>query len=58
MRSENLWTKLVDLLPAKLVYWCGIKMAAHATGGAYSDVAPDDVSVLDMLRAWEKDYEV
>jgi hypothetical protein len=50
----NPWLRLAWLLPDTLVYWCGIRMAAHATTGDYSDVAPTKVSVMDMLDAWEK----
>jgi len=56
--KEKMWIEFTWMLPAKLVYWCGLRMAARATTGDYSHMVPDDVSIIDMLEVWEKEYEV
>jgi len=40
-------------LPKQLVYFCAIRAAANATCGEYSNKTPDEVSIMDMLGAWE-----
>lgn len=53
--NETLWMKLAWIMPKKLVYWCGVRMAGHATSGdEYGENHPDDVSVIDMLKRWEE----
>ena len=54
----NLWLRFTWFLPAKAIYWCGIRMAAYATTGDYSNKEPDNVSIMDMLKAWEKGHEI
>ena len=43
---------LAWLLPVRLVYWCGVRMNAHATGTAFSNRTPDEVSIMDAARCW------
>ena len=50
----NPWLRLAWLLPDRLVYWCGIRMASYAT----DEEEPDKVSVMDMLGAWEEGHEI
>lgn len=44
-------TRLVWWLPRRLVYWCSIRLMAHATS-AYPDRTPDQITLLDALKAW------
>jgi hypothetical protein len=47
----GLW--FVWRLPRRLVYWCSIRLIAHATTGVrYGNTLPDDLSVMDALERW------
>ena len=39
-------------LPRKLVYWCAIRVAAHATTGSYSNQIVTDLRAMDALDRW------
>ena len=41
------------LLPKRLVYWCSIRVSAHATTGQYSSQAVPDLTVIEALKRWE-----
>jgi hypothetical protein len=45
---------LVWRLPRWLVYWCAIRLVAHATTGRYSDQVVPDLRAMDALERWEK----
>lgn len=40
-------------LPRNLVYWCAIRLMAHATQGRYSTQVVPDLSAMDALKRWE-----
>lgn len=40
-------------LPRRLVYWCGIRLMAHATVGPYQDQHVVDLTAIDALERWE-----
>ena len=40
-------------LPKRVVYWCGIRMCAHATTGEYSNTVVPDLSMMDMVERCE-----
>lgn len=41
-------------LPRRLLMWCYIVVAAHATTtGEYATRTPDDISLIDGLKIWE-----
>jgi hypothetical protein len=50
--NDKIKMKIAWVLPKWLVYWAGIRMAAHATQGEWGHEYPDDVSVMDMLKRW------
>lgn len=54
MHKDNFYLWLVGLLPRNIVYWAAIRLAAHATTGQFGNEGPDDVSVIEALRRWEK----
>ncbi len=54
MRSENFWPWLAQRMPRKLVYWCAIRLMAHATTGRYSTCCPDRVTILQALDRWNR----
>ena len=43
----------VQLLPARLVYWCIVWAAAYATTGKYSDTVLPELTVVDLVKRWE-----
>jgi len=50
----NLRLRFVWLLPSWLVYWCAIRLMAHATAGEYGNDCLDDVPMSEALKRWEK----
>ena len=40
-------------MPKWLVYWCSIRLMAHATTGKYGNDIVDSVSIMDALKRWE-----
>ncbi len=39
-------------LPDKLIYWCGIRLASHASTETWPEKVPNDIGMVDMLQAW------
>lgn len=46
----NHW--IANHLPRRLVYWCGIRMMAHATTGPYGHLEVPAVTGPEMLVRW------
>ena len=40
-------------LPRGLVYWCAIRVGAHATTGRYGSQNVPELVFMDALRRWE-----
>lgn len=40
-------------LPKRLVYWCAIRVSAHATTGKYSSQIVSELRAMDAIRRWE-----
>jgi hypothetical protein len=40
-------------LPKNLVYWCAIRVMAHATTGQYSSQIVPDLTAADALKRWK-----
>ena len=40
-------------LPRRLVYWCFVRVAAHATVDKWGNETPDSVSVMTAMARWE-----
>lgn len=51
---EKLIITIVWLLPRKLVYWCAIRVGAHATQGEFSNQIVPELRFMDALKRWEK----
>lgn len=49
---EKLTMKLAWMMPRRLVYWCAIRLFAHATQGRYSDQVVPDLTAADALKRW------
>jgi len=50
---ENLVIKVAWMLPRRLVYWCAIRLGAHATQGQYSNQEVPALAFMDALKRWE-----
>lgn len=53
MRNK-IWMAIAWRLPKWLVYWCFIRVVAHATTGAYSSQIVPDLTAMDALKRWEE----
>jgi hypothetical protein len=47
-----IWMRLAWLMPRSLVYWCAIRLGAHATQGKYSDQVVPELLFMDALKRW------
>lgn len=52
-RSERFWLWLAHHLPHGLVYWCAIRLGAHATCGQYGNQVVPELTFMDALKRWE-----
>lgn len=50
---EKILLAIVWRLPKKLVYWCAIRVMAHATQGEYGNQIVPDLLAMDALKRWE-----
>ena len=53
-RIDNIYNWLSQKLPKRLVYFCAIRMIAHATNGKYSKQIVPDLFAMDVLKRWEE----
>jgi hypothetical protein len=49
---ESIWIWLAWRLPKPLVYWCAIRVGAHATQDQYSDQEVPALMFMDALKRW------
>ena len=40
-------------LPKTLVMWCGFRIGAHATQGAYGTTIVPELTFMDAMKRWE-----
>jgi hypothetical protein len=40
-------------LPKSLVYWCAIRLIAHATTNEYGNTVVPEVTAMDALERWK-----
>jgi hypothetical protein len=52
--TERFIIALAWLLPRRLVYWCAIRLGAHATQDAYENQIVTELSFVDALKRWDK----
>jgi hypothetical protein len=50
---DRFYEWLAQRLPRRLVYWCAIRLAAHATVGSYSKQDVPSLLVADALKRWK-----
>jgi len=51
-RLERVWFWLSGRSPRRLIYFCGIRLAAHATTGHYSDTVVPELTIMEALERW------
>jgi hypothetical protein len=51
--KEKIATAIAFRLPRLIVYWCAIRLMAHATQGQYSDQVVPELTAVDALRRWQ-----
>lgn len=49
---------LARRLPRKIVYFCGMNIMCHATSGKYENTVVPELTGMDALRRFEKDYNI
>lgn len=47
-----MWMKLAWLMPKQLVYWCAIRLGAHATTGKYATTEAPSMTFMDAVKRW------
>lgn len=52
--QEKVWMWLAWHLPRTLVYWCAVRLMAHATTGKYGETIVPDLTCLQALNRWDK----
>lgn len=45
-------------IPRWLVYWCSIRLMAHATTGQWGHVITPETTIMDALKRWDLNYTV
>lgn len=53
--KERFYLWFVWLLPRDLIYWCAIRLGAHATTKKYSAQIVPELTFMDALKRWEED---
>lgn len=49
---EKILTWIAWHMPRSIVYWCAIRVMAHATQGEYSHQVVPDLTSMDALKRW------
>lgn len=52
---EKAIVAVVWKLPRWLVYWCAIRLIAHASQGQYGGEIVPEIKAMDALKRWEDD---
>lgn len=54
VRMEKLKYTIAWMMPKWLVYYCSIRLIAHASTGKYSNVPVPEITAMDALKSWKK----
>ena len=52
--KERLWIRIAWMMPHSLVYWCAIRIGAHATTGKWSNQIVPELLFMDALERWHE----
>lgn len=50
--AEKLQQAIAWRMPRWLVYWCAIRLGAHATAGKYGDTNVPELKFVDAICRW------
>lgn len=61
VNGRIIWRKMLEKfmfwftwkLPKRLVYFCAIRVGAHATTGNYSNTVVPELTLMDAIKRWE-----
>ena len=53
--AEKFWFWLAGILPVSLVYFCAIRLGAHATGSKYSTTVVPEITLMEAIERWHRD---
>lgn len=51
---EKIWIWIAWLLPRPLVYWCSLRLGAHATTGTHGQTIVPNLTFVDAIKRWIK----
>lgn len=57
-RESSLWYWVVRLLPKKLIYFCFMKVMAHATTGKYGDTVVPQLTGVEAAQRFGNDFGI
>ena len=49
---------IVWKLPRFIIYWCGMRILAHATSKQWSSTIVPGLTVMEALDRWDKPHEL
>lgn len=49
---EKIKMKIAWIMPKWLVYWCSIRLMAHATQGEYGSQIGPELGAMEALKRW------
>lgn len=52
-QSERIAMAIAWRLPRYLVYWCAIRLMAHATTGEYGSTVVPELPAMEALKRWD-----
>lgn len=55
--KEKIQMKIAWLMPKWLVKWCVIRLMPHATQGKYRNQNVPELTCIQALKRWGKEYE-
>lgn len=55
---EKVYIKLAWFVPKQIVYWCSIRLIAHATAGIYSNQVVSELLAMEALQRWINDNAI
>ena len=55
---QKIYFLLIKIMPSKLRYMTALSVVAYATSGEYSSTIIPELSAMDAIRRFERDYKI